>query len=57
MLRKIKNQENVIMLFFVIILFCVGIYAFFGRGIVDIVYFVVMLFYFLKFLRIRKCGR
>ena len=57
MLKKMKSQENIIMMFFLIELFFVGVYAFFCRKIVDIVYFVVMLYYFFKFLIIKKNGK
>ena len=57
MLKKIKNQENVIMLFFVVILFVVGLYVFLERNIVDIIYFLVMLCFFCRFLMIKQNGK
>ena len=57
MLRKVRNQENVIMVFFVVTLLGVGMYAFFGKMMVDLLYFLVMLFYFCRFLRIKKSGK
>ena len=57
MLKKIKNQENVIMIFFVVTLFAVGLYIILGRELIDIIYFGIILYYFCKFLRIRKSGK
>lgn len=57
MLNKVKNQENVIMIFFVVALICVGTYIVVSRCIVDIIYFGVLLYYFIRFLIIRKNGR
>ena len=57
MLKKIKSQENVIMIFFVVTLFAVGLYIIFGREFIDIIYFGIILYYFCKFLRIRKSGK
>ena len=57
MLKKIKNQENVIIVFFVVTLLCVGIYAFFGKAIVDVIYFVAMFYYFFRFLMIKRNGK
>lgn len=53
----LKNQENVIMIFFVVTLLCVGIYAFFGKKILDVIYFGIILYYFFRFLKIRKFGK
>ena len=49
-----KNQENVVMLFFISIIVLVGGYALFMRSVIDIIYFMVMLFYFGRFLRIKN---
>ena len=57
MLKKIKSQENVIMIFFVVTLFAVGLYIILGRELIDIIYFLIILYYFCKFLRIRKSGK
>ena len=57
MLKKIKNQENLIMIFFVVTLIGVGVYAFFGREFIDVIYFVMMLCYFFRFLRIKRNGK
>ena len=57
MLKKIKNQENVIMIFFVVTLISVGVYAFFGRQFIDVIYFLMMLCYFFRFLRIKRNGK
>ena len=53
MLEKIKNQENVIMIFFVVTLILVGIYSIVEREIIDVIYFGVLMYYFGRFLRIR----
>ena len=53
----IKNQENVIMIFFVVTLVSVGIYMIVDRDIIDVIYFGVLVYYFLAFLRIRKNGK
>ena len=57
MLNKIKNQENVIMMFFVVTLILVGVYSIFNREIIDVIYFVVLMYYFWRFLMIRKNGK
>ena len=57
MLKKIKSQENYIMIFFLVVLAIVGIYVFFERNIVDIFYFIMMVFFFFRFLIIRRSGR
>ena len=57
MLKKQKNQENVIMLFFVVVLVCVGMYIVAERSIIDIIYFGVLIYYFRRFLIIRKRGK
>ena len=57
MLKKQKNQENVIMLFFVVVLVCVGMYIVADRSIIDIIYFGVLIYYFRRFLVIRKRGK
>lgn len=56
MLGKIKNQENVIMIFFVVTLVGMGIYVLIERNIIDVIYLGVVMYYFLVFLRIRKKG-
>ena len=53
----LKNQENFIIVFFVVILFLVGIYVFLSKKIVDAIYFGGILYYFFRFLKIRKFGR
>ena len=57
MLEKIKNQENIIMIFFVVTLVSVGIYAVVVRNVIDVFYLVVLLYYFGRFLRIKKNGK
>ena len=53
MLEKIRNQENVIMVFFVVTLVSMGVYVFVERNIVDVIYLMVLMYYFGRFLRIR----
>ncbi len=50
MLNKIKEQENVIMIFFVVTLFGVISYIIMDRCIIDVIYLGVLLFYFVRFL-------
>lgn len=57
MLEKIKNQENVIMIFFVVTLVSVGAYVVISRNLIDVIYLGVLLYYFVRFLRIRKSGK
>ncbi len=57
MLNKVKNQENMIMLFFVVTLIAVGIYALVDRNIIDVIYFGVLVYYFTRFLMIRRNGK
>ena len=38
MLEKIKNQENVIMIFFVVTLVSMGVYVVIERNIIDVMY-------------------
>ena len=57
MFNKIKNQENIIMIFFVVTLVGVGIYIIVDRSIIDVIYFGVLMYYFGRFLMIRKNGK
>ena len=57
MLNKIKNQENVIMIFFVVTLIFVGVYSIMEREVIDVIYFGVLMYYFGRFLMIRKNGK
>ena len=50
MLNKIKDQENVIMIFFVVTLLGVISYIIMYRCIIDVMYLGVLLFYFVRFL-------
>lgn len=54
MLEKIKNQENIIMIFFIITLVCVGIYVVVDRSLIDVIYFGVLVYYFGRFLMIKR---
>ena len=57
MLEKIKNQENVIKVFFVVTLVSVGIYVIMERNVIDVIYLGVLMYYFGRFLMIRKNGK
>ena len=57
MLGKIKNQENVIMVFFVVTLVVMGVYVVVERNIIDVIYLGVLMYYFVRFLRIRNNGK
>lgn len=57
MLNKVKNQENIIMGFFVVTLIGVGLYIIVGRSAIDVIYFGVLMYYFVRFLMIRKNGK
>lgn len=57
MLEKIKNQENVIMVFFVVTLVSMGVYVIVERNVIDVIYLGVLMYYFGRFLRIRKKGK
>ncbi len=53
MLNKVKNQENIIMMFFVVTLVCVGVYVIRDKNIIDVIYLGVLGYYFSRFLIIR----
>lgn len=57
MLEKVKNQENIIMLFFIMMLVGMGAYVIIDKNIIDVIYFGVIIYYFVKFLVIRKNGK
>ena len=57
MLEKNKNQENIIMIFFVVTLISMGIYIFISKNVVDVIYVGVLVFYFVRFLKIRNSGK
>lgn len=57
MLGKIKNQENVIMVFFVVALVGMSIYVVVERNMIDVIYLGVLMYYFVRFLRIRNNGK
>ena len=46
MLKEHKRQESMITVFFIVVLFCVGIYVLFDRSIEDVVYLGVLIYYF-----------
>ena len=49
MLGKVKNQEDVLMIFFIVMLVFVAIYAFFDRMLIDVVYFAFILPHYIWF--------
>ena len=57
MLNKVKNQEKLIMNFFIVMLFIVGIFVVLERELIDVIYFGVLVYYFIRFLLIKKNGR
>ena len=57
MLEKIKSQENIIMIFFVVALISMGVYVVVARNIIDVIYMGVLVYYFVRFLRIRNNGK
>ena len=57
MLEKIKNQENIIMIFFVVTLVSLGVFVIMDRNVIDVIYMGVLLYYFVRFLKIRNNGR
>ena len=56
MIKKVRNQENVVIVFFVVTLVCVGIFAFYEKSIIDFGYFLLMSWFFLRFLKIKYNG-
>ncbi|MBR3161377.1 MAG: hypothetical protein IKF19_01440 [Bacilli bacterium] len=50
MLKKIRNQENIIMMFFVVMLIVTIGYVVLDKSIIDIIYLGVLLIYFVRFL-------
>ena len=57
MLEKVKNQENIIMVFFVVTLVRLGIYVGMSRNVIDVIYMGVLMYYFVRFLKIRNNGK
>ena len=57
MLEKIKNQENIIMIFFVVTLDLVLGYVIVEKNLIDVMYLGVLMYYFVRFLIIRKNGK
>lgn len=53
MLEKIRNQENIILMFLAVIVLGVSIYSYFNRGLFDIIYLGVLVYYFGRFLVVR----
>ena len=50
---KFKNEENVILVYIVVILIVVGINIILNANMLDIGYFLIMLYCFIKFLIIK----
>ena len=50
MLDKIKKQENIVMIFFIVVLIGVFCFVILEKNVIDVIYFVVLLVYFIKFL-------
>ena len=50
MLNKIKNQESIIMIFFIVTLVGVINFVIFYKNMIDVVYLGVVIFYFIRFL-------
>ena len=50
---KSTNLTTVLGAFFIVVLFCVGIYVLFDRSIEDVVYLGVLIYYFGRFLVIK----
>lgn len=50
---KITDQENLIMMFFVVALLILSIYVVIFKNLIDIIYLGVILYYFVKFLVVR----
>lgn len=57
MLEKNKNQENIIMVFFVVALISMGVYVIMARNLIDVIYMGVLMYYFVRFLKIRNSGK
>lgn len=57
MLEKIKNQENVILIFFVVTLAFMFGCVVVEKNVVDVIYFGVLVYYFVRFLKIRNNGK
>lgn len=53
MLNKTLSQENIIMMFFLIMLVMSFLYLIIDRNLIDIIYLVVLEYYFARFLVIR----
>ena len=54
MLEKIKDSENIIMMFFLLMLFLIGSYVIVHVNIVDFIYFLVIIYYFVQFLKLKN---
>lgn len=54
MLNKIKDEESIIMIFFVGALVSLGGSFLFKRNLIDVIYFIVLFGYFWKFLIIKN---
>lgn len=54
MLKTLKKEENLIMMFFVVALVSLGSNLILKRNLIDVIYFIVLLFYFWRFLVMKR---
>lgn len=54
MLKTLKNEESIIMIFFVGALVSLSGSILFKRNLIDVIYFMVLFVYFWKFLMIKN---
>lgn len=54
MLKTLKKEENLIMIFFVLALVSLIVIIFVKRNLIDVIYLGVLLLYFWKFLIIKN---
>lgn len=54
MLKTLKNEESIIMIFFVSALVSLGVSFLFKINLIDVIYFMVLFGYFWKFLIIKN---
>lgn len=54
MLEKQRNQEKMIIIFFVVTLICVGFYVVLDRSVIDVMYLGVLGYYFGRFISLKN---
>ena len=54
MLNKTLNQEDIIMIFFVVMLIGTSIYMTIDHSLINITYFIILGYYFTRFLVIKN---